>query len=103
VGGSTVEDYLRVLRNLSLPKTYRYDEVGNPINLFLFTTIDTDTPTVLTDVAPNPPTEHYKVSDDNMTINQYRQGEIFASPAFIDPINGMDSFFHNSRIVFFYD
>ena len=95
-----VAAYELVLKNLSLPRLYKYDEVGNPISIYIFAKIDQGAPTPLTLTPPNVPKENYEV-DVGMNINQYKQGEIFVRPGYINA--GLDNFLEDSRTVFFYD
>jgi len=92
------DSYKNILKNLYLPGSYRYDEVGNPITILLFAKLGNSEPTPLDDGNPPPaPRENYKVSD-TLDIAEYRQGEIFARP-----INDGIAHFQESRASCFYD
>jgi len=95
-----VTAYENVLDNLSLPKVYRYDEVGNPISIYLFAQIDQGAPVPLNILAPNPPNENYDIGTGE-SINKYKQGEIFVRPGV--ELGALDKYMENSRTTFFYD
>lgn len=100
-GNGEVDRYERILTNLSLPKTYRYDEVGNPLSIILFAQVNAaNGPAVLTNTPPPAPHKDYNVDPGgSFGINHYRQGELFVRPA----VRAAGEYMENSRIVYFYD
>lgn len=101
--------YNNVLRNLYLPLEYRYDEVGNPIYILLFSTLLSQEPRSLTTEAPLVPKEGYKIDElgSNSSalrdIAEYRQGEIFVKPINWQMSGHQTKHFQESRITCFYD
>lgn len=72
--------YERMLTNVFLPKSFKYDAVGNPINIILFSKLNTEIPEEVTDTVPNEPREDYVPSDNtDLTINSFKQGEVYTT------------------------